>query len=121
VWESYKTNLISVEGQADPEISIKTETCNICPKDCISQPEPGKCCPTCHCGPLGPRDWDPSGRSGEPQESQLRTGVDPSSSQQSKYLKIILLTAIKRPDSCSPLKNCPFLSCPLDDQYTKEG
>ncbi|CAG5111900.1 Oidioi.mRNA.OKI2018_I69.chr2.g6171.t1.cds [Oikopleura dioica] len=65
-------NLSSVEGQANPEISIKTEKCNICPKDCISQPEPGKCCPTCHCGPLGPRDWDPSGRSGEPQESQLR-------------------------------------------------
>ena len=34
---------------------------------------------------------------------------------------ITIWTTIIRPDTCGPLKNCPFLSCPLEDQYTKES
>ena len=25
----------------------------------------------------------------------------------------------RRPETCGPLKDCPFLSCPLKDQYTR--
>ena len=31
-------------------LSYSTEKCIICPKHCIEQPAPGKCCPVCHCG-----------------------------------------------------------------------
>ena len=44
-------------------------------QDCIQQPAPGKCCPTCDCGPV-------------------------------------------TPERCPPVKTCPFLSCPLKDQFT---
>ena len=57
------------------EVKFKHERCSICPKDCIQQPRPGQCCPTCECGPV-------------------------------------------QPEYCPPLKECPFLSCPLKDQYT---
>lgn len=57
------------------EVKFKHERCSICPKDCIQQPAPGQCCPTCDCGPV-------------------------------------------QPEYCPPLKECPFLSCPLKDQYT---